>query len=139
MKVSRRSILGGAGALALTRKADAAFAPFMASTSISGPTSVAWQPLSIGAGGLVIGNDIANDGTRICWGDVFGLYLWNGTKWVQLFTSSRIGSGDWLKIWDAAAFVYGGGCGGGGICAGNSQLLYCYACVNPTQKDRKRV
>ena len=135
MRITRRAALAGAGALAFTRKADAAFVAVSRDAGVMPPPpGVAWQPLIIGGGGLVIGNDIATDGTRICWGDVFGLYIWNPTasKWVQTFTSSNFSSGDWLKIWDAAGYSQGGGCWGAGICAGNSQIIYAHAGYNTT-------
>ena len=125
MRITRRAALVGAGALAFTSKADSAFVGVSRTASVMPPPpGVAWQPINIGGGGLVIGNDVANDGTRICWGDVFGLYLWNSatSKWVQLFTTSNFASGDWLKMW--ASNGIGGGAFGAGICAGNSQVMY---------------
>ena len=94
MAITRRAALAGVGALALPGHARAAFVSFMAMSGGSPPTSVQFQPLSIGGGGLVIGNDVANDGTYICWCDVFGLYLRTsgGTKWQQLL-HKRVRSG----------------------------------------------
>ena len=132
MRITRRAAITGAGALILTSEPRAAFIA-VSGRGVGPPSpSVAWQPLSIGGGGLVIGNDVATDGTRICWGDVFGLYLWNSSasKWVQTFTSSNFSSADWLKIWDAASYAQGGGCWGAGICAGNSQIIYAHAGYN---------
>ena len=47
-----------------------------------------WQTLDVGAGGFVRGIDIAPNGTMVARTDTYGAYLWNGTKWVQLVTST---------------------------------------------------
>ena len=49
-----------------------------------------WQTLDVGAGGFVRGIDIAPNGTMVARTDTYGAYLWNGTKWVQLVTSTSM-------------------------------------------------
>src|ERR1700727_1024102 len=49
-----------------------------------------WQTLKVGAGGFATGLDIDPDGTRVVRTDTNGAYLWNGTQWVQLVTSSSM-------------------------------------------------
>ena len=48
-----------------------------------------WQTLKVGAGGFVRGVDVASDGTMVAFTDTDGAYLWNGSAWVQLVTSSK--------------------------------------------------
>ena len=49
-----------------------------------------WQTLDIGAGGYVRNLDIAPDGTMVARTDTYGAYLWNGTEWEQLVTSTSM-------------------------------------------------
>src|ERR1700722_12640857 len=49
-----------------------------------------WQALDVGAGGFVRGIDIAPNGTMVARTDTYGAYLWNGSKWVQLVTSTSM-------------------------------------------------
>src|ERR1700729_633122 len=49
-----------------------------------------WQTLKVGAGGFATGLDIDPDGTMVVRTDTNGAYLWNGTQWVQLVTSSSM-------------------------------------------------
>ena len=59
------------------------------SSSIRASTST-WQNLDIGAGGQVTGLDIAPDGTMVIRCDSYGAYIWNGTQWQQLVTSTSM-------------------------------------------------
>jgi hypothetical protein len=65
-----------------------------------------WNTLPLGAGGLVVGMHIANDGRMVCRTDVGNIYRWTGTtadyadptkKWVPLMThvslSGALGGG----------------------------------------------
>jgi hypothetical protein len=63
-----------------------------------------WQPLRIGAGGWLVGMDIAPDGTKVVRADTYGAYLWDGTQWRQLVTSSSMPAAD--VIVDNASGVY---------------------------------
>ena len=49
-----------------------------------------WQTLDVGAGGYIRGIDIAPDGTMVARTDTYGAYLWNGSEWVQLVTSTSM-------------------------------------------------
>ncbi len=49
-----------------------------------------WKPLDIGAGGYLTGIDIAPDGTMVVRTDTYGAYIWNGTEWQQLVTSTSM-------------------------------------------------
>jgi hypothetical protein len=49
-----------------------------------------WQPLKVGAGGFVTGIDIAPDGTTVVRTDTNGAYIWNGSEWQQLVTSTSM-------------------------------------------------
>ena len=49
-----------------------------------------WQPLKVGAGGFVDGIDVAPDGTMVVRTDTNGAYIWNGTQWQQLVTSTSM-------------------------------------------------
>ena len=55
-------------------------------TSVSGQ----WQPLAIGGGGYVVGMDIASDGTMVVRTDTFGAYIFSGTKWQSLLTTTSM-------------------------------------------------
>jgi hypothetical protein len=52
--------------------------------------STNWQTLKVGAGGFADGLDIDPDGTMVVRTDTNGAYLWNGTSWQQLVTSSSM-------------------------------------------------
>ena len=94
LRFSRRSLLLASPALLLPSKA-------MASTdeaSISIPSG--WNTLPGGAGGLVTGLSIANDGSMVCRTDVGNIYRWSGKTtdyadgsktWQQLLTFSSLG------------------------------------------------
>src|SRR5260221_674975 len=49
-----------------------------------------FQPLRVGGGGFITGIDIAPDGTKVCRCDSFGAYIYQGGKWQQLCTTSRL-------------------------------------------------
>ena len=49
-----------------------------------------WQTLKVGAGGWVTGIDIAPDDTMVIRTDTYGAYIWNGTQWQQLVTSTSM-------------------------------------------------
>ena len=51
-----------------------------------------WQPLKVGAGGWLTGIDIAPDDTMVVRTDTYGAYIWNGTQWQQLVTSTSMPS-----------------------------------------------
>ena len=55
-----------------------------------GDGSTLWEPLRIGAGGFVIGIDIAADGTKVVRTDTYGAYLATATGWRQLVTASTL-------------------------------------------------
>jgi hypothetical protein len=67
-------------------------------------TTPGWKPLRIGAGGFITGMGIANDGTKVIRTDTYGAYIWGGTEWEQLITSTKL---------DAS--YYEPGEGGGGV------------------------
>ena len=52
--------------------------------------STNWQVMKVGAGGFVDGLDVDPDGTMVARTDTNGAYLWNGTSWQQLVTSSSM-------------------------------------------------
>jgi len=64
-----------------------------------------WQPLRIGAGGFLVGMDIAPDGTKVVRADTYGAYLWNPTtsQWDQLVTAQSMPEG---AVLDFAEGVY---------------------------------
>ena len=49
-----------------------------------------WQTLKVGAGGFVDGIDIAPDGLMVARTDTYGAYIWNGSEWQQLITSTSM-------------------------------------------------
>ena len=49
-----------------------------------------WQTLKVGAGGWLTGIDIAPDDTMVVRTDTYGAYIWNGTQWQQLVTSTSM-------------------------------------------------
>jgi hypothetical protein len=52
-----------------------------------------WKELKIGAGGWLVGIDIAPDDTMVVRTDTYGAYIWNGTQWQQLVTTSSMPAG----------------------------------------------
>ena len=60
-------------------------------TNVVDPTvSTNWQVMKVGAGGFADGLDDAPDGTMVARTDTNGAYLWNGSSWQQLVTSSSM-------------------------------------------------
>ena len=49
-----------------------------------------WKPLRIGAGGFIQGIDIDFDGTMVIRTDVYGAYIWDGSQWDQLISTSSM-------------------------------------------------
>jgi hypothetical protein len=49
-----------------------------------------WKTLKVGAGGLVTGMDVASDGTTVVRCDTYGAYIWTGTQWQELVTSTSM-------------------------------------------------
>ena len=49
-----------------------------------------WQTLKVGAGGWATGLDIDPDGAMVVRTDTNGAYLWTGSQWKQLVTSSSM-------------------------------------------------
>jgi hypothetical protein len=49
-----------------------------------------WKAVDIGAGGWLVGIDVAPDGTMVVRTDTYGAFLWNGTSWTQLATASSM-------------------------------------------------
>ena len=60
-------------------------------TNVVDPAASAnWQVMKVGAGGCADGLDKAPDGTLVVRTDTNGAYLWNGSSWQQLVTSSSM-------------------------------------------------
>ena len=84
-------------------------------TVVDPTTSTNWQTLDVGGGGWVTGISIANDGTMVVRTDTNGAYLWNGSQWVQLITTSSM----------PAAFDFSGeGVYEIQVAASNSSIMY---------------
>ena len=49
-----------------------------------------WKAVNIGAGGWLVGIDVAPDGTMVVRTDTYGAYLWNGTTWTQMVTANSM-------------------------------------------------
>ena len=76
-----------------------------------------WQTLKVGAGGLLSGLDISNDGTMVVRTDTYGAYVWDGAQWQQVVTATSM----------PAAFVHPGFSAGVydiQIAPSNSNILY---------------
>src|ERR1700722_14560724 len=77
-----------------------------------------WQALDVGAGGYVTGIEIAPDDTTVVRTDTYGAYIWNGTEWQQLVTSTSM----------PASFVNSGAAAPGvyeiQIAPSNTNILY---------------
>src|SRR5262245_9164614 len=93
---ARKTVLA---ALFVVISASAALA---AAWDLNGTT---WRPLRIGAGGFLVGMDIASDGTKVVRADTYGAYLWNTAtlQWDQLVTAQSMPEGGAL---DFAEGVY---------------------------------
>ncbi len=70
-------------------------------------TSLSWHPLKLGAGGQVLGLDIAADGTKVCRTDVGGGYVWTGSVWTPLITQASMGA--YFGFNDSAGSSYNDG------------------------------
>jgi hypothetical protein len=55
-----------------------------------GDGGTVWRPLRIGAGGYLVGMDIANDGTKVVRTDTYGAYRWDGASWEQLVNATSM-------------------------------------------------
>jgi len=97
MRISRRNLLASSAAAALVSQLPAGAWRFGPAPASGIPTG--WNTLPLGAGGQVDGIHIANDGSMVCRGDVFGAFVWSGTsamssitdpaqKWRQVVTLS---------------------------------------------------
>ena len=53
-------------------------------------TDSAWKPVKVGAGGWLVGIDVALDGTKVVRTDTYGAYVWNGTGWTQMVTAASM-------------------------------------------------
>ena len=63
-------------------------------TDVVDPVSTnTWQALPIGAGGFLTGMSIADDDVMVVRTDTYGAYIWNGTEWQQLVTSTSMPAG----------------------------------------------
>src|SRR5664279_3792261 len=96
------------------------------------PTSLTnnWNPLNIGAGGWLTGIDIAPDNTMVVRTDTYGAYIWNGTEWQQVVTSTSM----------PAADVAAGGAQGVyeiQIAPSNTNILYMEYAGNVYRSDNK--
>lgn len=97
MQFSRRALLIGAISLFLRGKANA---------WRNGIQIAQWFTLPLGAGGYIVGGDIAPDGTMVCKTDTYGCYLWNAatSKWSELITNASFGSligvNQMTGVWD---------------------------------------
>jgi hypothetical protein len=49
-----------------------------------------WKAVDIGAGGWLVGIDVAPDGTMVVRTDTYGAFLWNGTSWTQMVTANSM-------------------------------------------------
>src|SRR5215210_3886553 len=50
----------------------------------------AWEVLKIGGGGVLSSIDVAPDGTMVVRTDTYGAYIWSGSEWEQLVTSTSM-------------------------------------------------
>lgn len=96
MRLSRRSFLAGVCIAALFAGRAEAFPHGIAS-----PIAKGWNTLPLGAGGLVTGMFIANDGSMVCRTDVGNIYRWSGktsdyanpsARWLPLLNYASLGS-----------------------------------------------
>jgi hypothetical protein len=70
------------------------FIPGRVASQTADAYGTTWKPLSIGAGGWLVGMDIAPDGTKVVRADTYGAYLWNGSWWAQLVNATSMPPGD---------------------------------------------
>ena len=84
-----------------------------------------WQDLKVGGGGFVRGLIVHSDGTMVGRTDSAGAYLWNGSSWVQLVTSTSMPA----PYIASRPIDVGGASGGSGvyevaIAPQNSSIMY---------------
>lgn len=65
-----------------------------ANTGVTDAYGTTWHDLRIGAGGYISGIDIAPDGTKIIRTDTYGTYIWDGSKWKQMWSAASAPAGD---------------------------------------------
>lgn len=78
------------------------------------PQDSAWKTVAIGAGGWLVGIDVALDGTKVVRTDTYGAFIWNGSSWTQLVTVTSMPNDSLF-----APFVYELR-----IAPSNSEILY---------------
>ena len=76
------------------------------------------ETVKIGAGGYLTGMDIAPDSTMVVRTDTYGAYIWNGTQWQQLVTSTS------MPAADVSAEPYGEGVYEIKIAPSNTSIIY---------------
>lgn len=69
--------------------ANAQIVQFSGAPIAVSPAAV-WTILNVGAGGYLSGMDIAPDGVMVVRTDTYGAYIWNGTQWQQLVTTTSM-------------------------------------------------
>jgi hypothetical protein len=88
MKINRRSLLYSVAATAVAS----------ASGGWINGNSAQWKTLPLGAGGFIVGGDVASDGTIVCKTDTYNGYYWNAShnngdgtfgRWTLLITSAN--------------------------------------------------
>ena len=91
------TVSDGTQAVALALVGDYLSSSWNVSSDGNGGTDVVdpvspndWQALGVGAGGYLTGIDVAPDGTMVVRTDTYGAYIWNGTEWQQLVTSTSM-------------------------------------------------
>ena len=90
MRITRRSVLAGAGALAFVLL-PAIEAEAWTHGSAGATPAAAWHQLPIGGGGYVTGADSCSDGTLVVRSDSAGAFIWNSgtSRWDMLATYSN--------------------------------------------------
>jgi hypothetical protein len=89
---------------------------------VNGTTSSpSWKTLPVGSGGFVRGMNIAPDGTMVAHTDTNGAFLYNGTKWNQLFNINSLPS-SFLNSTDLQ--LVGQGCFEIQVAPTNTQIFY---------------
>src|SRR6266852_1100358 len=84
-------------------------------------SSFSFNPLNIGGGGYVTGvSDFMSDGTKVCRSNSGSCYLWNGSKWVTLWTNTNLPT----NVWGSGQTVYPGGCYELRVAPSNTNVFY---------------
>jgi hypothetical protein len=78
------------------------------------PTDSAWKTVALGAGGWLVGIDVAPDGTMVVRTDTYGAYIWNGAGWTQLVTAASMPDG---SLYSASVYELR-------IAASNTNIMY---------------